>query len=374
MYYTYFRYPNSSGTITIVIPSSDSSLLTNDTVINPFDTDDVIDLCSISGSHEWELHNIIDDMTVFRKAIHGTSLSAFKGETIVPYHINEMVDFFLDVNLTLRWAGDLKEIEVYPYLTDSSKKICVENVTFATSSISISQDETTLPKLDHVSTTKSRTKKSLKEKLFFWKKKRPSSKESESDSAIRRQNLLEDDKALPETYRAHVDSDHSLYFRNVSFDQKYIWNKLVHFYPPRSSNQNFSTIVNLVSACKMTLKKGWHLRDNMRQVYSKFPLSPREFIFQRDFSVDDSSQTVLVLYRTVEDRRFPVRSNMIRTKSPFTIWKFQSLSSYCDEHDPTLHNNNDIDSFRRSYGSKLSSASLAKLKGTFFVVAVFYMS
>lgn len=366
MYYTYFRYPNSNstGTNAIAISPVDSSLLTIDTVINPFDKDDVIDLCSLSGSHEWELHNIIDNMTVYRKAVHGTSLSAFKGETIVPYHINQMVDFFLDVNLTLRWAGDLKEIEVFPYSTENLNENCVDNSTIASLSTFSSQGDKGLPKPDLVSTIKSKPKKTLKEKLFFWKREKDfSNKESGSGPTIRQLDLHEDKNPLSETTSSYEDSNHSLKFRNVSFDQKYIWNKLVHFYPQRASNQTFSTMVNPVSACNMNLKKGWQLRDNMRQVYSKFPLSPREFIFQRDFSVDDSSQTFIALYRTIEDHiRFPVHPKMIRTKSPFTIWKFQSLSSYCDEHDPMLHNNNDIDSFQKTYESKLSSASLARLK------------
>lgn len=87
------------------------------------------------------------------------------------------------------------------------------------------------------------------------------------------------------------------------------------------------------------------LSDIVYQYYTlPWPISPREFLFRRDFTVHPTTRSITSRYVSTTDDRQPlptkyttnttpsgkaVSKHTIRAESPFTNWFFQDLETYC---------------------------------------------
>lgn len=93
--------------------------------------------------------------------------------------------------------------------------------------------------------------------------------------------------------------------------------------------------VAAAAAARYLLEDKNEHRDIMYQLYKQWPLSPRDFVFERNFKVHANNHSVSVLYRSVEDGRKPILGSNIRTISNYTYWVFQSRDSFCLDKSPS---------------------------------------
>eukprot|EP01039_Chlorochromonas_danica_P007138 gene7138-7891_t len=82
--------------------------------------------------------------------------------------------------------------------------------------------------------------------------------------------------------------------------------------------------------------------DLMYQLYTMWPLPPRDFLFYRRFQVYHDNHSVLIHYHTIEDPRFPLKAGTLRTSAPYTNWIFQTREAFCGEDGKSMRTNQDM--------------------------------
>lgn len=280
----------------------------------------------------WIVHHVDKNITISRRKMHNTSLLAFKGETILPYHISTIINTFLNVNITLQWADSLKEISVYPtnlYTSSSDELSKSPNSREEKKEENRHEQENKEKKRKNKINWKGKFK-NWKDKLMFWKKKKDVKQSSPPSSTTSNSRTPSD--------KIHTQIPTS----SALFDDQFIPNYLLSL--PRTSS-----ILHVDPSTTSPI-----ITDVMHQVYAMWPLPLRDFVFLRKFYLSDNEEKLLIHYESYNDTRLPVKNHVIRTLSSDSTWKFQSLNKFCNDHQLS------------SYYNQLSEESKIKLKGKVF--------
>ena len=72
-----------------------------------------------------------------------------------------------------------------------------------------------------------------------------------------------------------------------------------------------------------------------QELHFPWPLSNRDLVMERNVIVHDKDKTLTSTYRSIEDDRFPEKDSVIRALTPYTMWKFTSLTGEHGEHGGT---------------------------------------
>eukprot|EP01040_Poterioochromonas_malhamensis_P002798 gene2798-2980_t len=323
----YLRNPVTSTTANIRPTDSIVSPETTETLLAP--SEPMVENVKIEKKENefpWIVHHVDKNITISRRKMHNTSLLAFKGETILPYHISTIINTFLNVNITLQWADSLKEISVYPnnlHTTSSDELSKSPNSREERKEEKHHEQENKEKKRKNKINWKGKFK-NWKDKFLFWKKKKEV-KQSSPPSSTTSNSSTPSDKRHPQIQTS-----------SVLFDDQFIPNYLLSL-PPQTSHVDPSTTPPIIT-------------DVMHQVYAMWPLPLRDFVFLRKFYLSDNEEKLLIHYESYNDTRLPIKKHVIRTLSSYSTWKFQSLNKFCNDHQLS------------SYYNQLSEESKIKLK------------
>ena len=126
----------------------------------------------------------------------------------------------------------------------------------------------------------------------------------------------------------------------------------------------------------------FQLSDLLYQKYDlPYPITDRDFVMRRDMAFDGTRKVVKALYRSVEDKKYPLHKGVIRAETMYADWIFRALGPNQTHVEietisdlkgglPTFFVNylqsqwpsNTIDSLRRLTGKLVSAGNLLPMK------------